>query len=286
MADKAHAPNSLKFQWRLYGLVARSDWATGLDKSVAFEIIDNYRKEHGNSRASLSFLCKATGSGRRHVHASTQRLVERGPFSILRLGVGTRPTEYKLHFELVAEEKISGTTGGTAATTISTPISGGGESHSGTPEGTTCSSPVGTANPASGTPEGTQTDLPVAAYSAGVRVGGTDKSPAAASPPPLPGAVGADGVVPARVGFEEFWGAYPRKHDRRAAKEAYSKLNPSPELHARIVRAAAAWTAHYETNDTDKKWMPTAPNSTRWSVSGSISRRPVSVCGSSRTRTP
>jgi hypothetical protein len=33
-SDKKHAPDSLKYQWRLLGLVQRSDWATsGCDRS-------------------------------------------------------------------------------------------------------------------------------------------------------------------------------------------------------------------------------------------------------------
>jgi hypothetical protein len=73
-----HAPDSLKYQWRLVGAVLRSDWATGLDKSIAFEIVDNYRSAFGDSRASLSYLQNATGADRKAVIASTRRIVEHG----------------------------------------------------------------------------------------------------------------------------------------------------------------------------------------------------------------
>jgi hypothetical protein len=100
-SDKKYAPDSLKYQWRLLGSVHRSDWATSLDKSVAFEVIDNYRKAHGNSRASLRYLEKATGATRPSVIASLRRLCENGPFSVALQGGGTRPTAYALHFDKV-----------------------------------------------------------------------------------------------------------------------------------------------------------------------------------------
>ena len=73
MADTKHAPDSLKYQWRLYGLVARAKWATSLDKAVAYEIVDNYYSKFGNSRASLTYLQAATGSDRKAIIASTRR---------------------------------------------------------------------------------------------------------------------------------------------------------------------------------------------------------------------
>lgn len=66
MADR-HAPDSLKYQWRLYALVSRSTWATGLDKSIAYEIIDNYYPKFGNARASLRYLQQATCAERPNV---------------------------------------------------------------------------------------------------------------------------------------------------------------------------------------------------------------------------
>jgi len=99
METTKHAPDSLKYQWRLYGVVARSAWATSLDKSIAYEIIENYRKEFGNSRTSLRFLETATGATRTNIIASLRRLMDLGPFSVHRQGAGVRPTEYLLHFE-------------------------------------------------------------------------------------------------------------------------------------------------------------------------------------------
>jgi hypothetical protein len=116
-----HRLDSLKYQFRVLGLVTRSDWATSLDKSIAYEIIDNYIKpkrasdwEKGNSRASLRYLEEATGATRPNVIASTRRLIENGPFSVERKGSGTRETEYKIHFHLV-HERPSGIAGNTTS---------------------------------------------------------------------------------------------------------------------------------------------------------------------------
>lgn len=102
-SDKKHAPDLLKYQWKLLGLVQRADWATGLDKSIAYEVIDNYYSKFGNSRTSLRYLEKATGAARQNVIVSLRRLCENGPFSVARKGSGVRPTEYNLHFDRVAE---------------------------------------------------------------------------------------------------------------------------------------------------------------------------------------
>lgn len=98
----------------MLGLVQRSDWATGLDKSVAYEVIDNYYSKFGNSRTSLRYLEKATGAARQNVIVSLRRLCENGPFSVARKGSGVRPTEYNLHFDQVAES-ASGHAGVTTA---------------------------------------------------------------------------------------------------------------------------------------------------------------------------
>ncbi|MGO7152735.1 hypothetical protein [Rhizobium leguminosarum] len=239
MTDK-HAPDSLKYQWRLLGLVLRSKWATGLDKALAYEIIDNYRKAFGNSRASLSYLQKASGADRKAVIASTRRLVENGPFSVIRAGAGTRPTEYKLHFELVQENASSGLD----TTTMDVEPSSGAETTTGGGAETTTRS-------ASSGAETTESVLPVAAYKAGIQDRMIDPAPPSA---PLPVGLTATGADDAGGGFEKVWKAYypTRGQGRKAdAREAYGKLNPDYELHLQILEAAREWYGAWAAQDNE-----------------------------------
>lgn len=249
MADK-HAPDSLKYQWRLLALVLRSDWATSLDKSIALEIVDNYSKDHKNSRASLSYLQAATGAERRHVVASTRRLVERGPFSVALKGKGTRPTAYELHFDLVAD-----TASGALEGTTTEAIGGGSSGYLG---GTTGSAPGGTTGASSGSPWGTESDLLEVGLQPGLHVGGNFV--AGAAPPPSSVALGAAGAVPAPGGFDAFWTTYPRKHGRAKARAEWEAIAPGEDLAAEVIAAARAWAAHYADHGTHKKWMPEPAN--------------------------
>ncbi|MBB4580388.1 hypothetical protein GGE45_002718 [Rhizobium aethiopicum] len=247
MSDKP-AADSLKYQWRLLALVLRSAWATGLDKTLAFEIIDNYRKEFGNSRASLSYLQRASGADRKAVIASTRRLTEYGPFSVNRAGAGTRPTEYKLHFELVHENS----SGGAETTTTKNRSSSGVQTTTGGGAETTTRS-------ASGGAETTQSVLPDAAYKAGIQ----DRMIEFAAPgaPPLAGLSAATAGPTKEDGFDELWKAYSCKQKKAEAKAAYAKLAPDRELHARMVEAAGNWFARWAAQE-----KPDAPRFTlaRW----------------------
>ena len=100
-ANNEERSDSLKYQWKLYGLVSRSDWATSLDKSVAYETLDRYVKSFGNSRASLRYLQQATGATRPNIISSVRRLTERGPFGVVQKGIGTAATKYQLRFDLL-----------------------------------------------------------------------------------------------------------------------------------------------------------------------------------------
>ena len=42
-------------------------------------------------------------------------------------------------------------------------------------------------------------------------------------------------VLPAVAGFEEFWAAYPRKTAKKAARNAWEKLKPTPGLAQALV---------------------------------------------------
>lgn len=229
--DKWHAPDSLKYQWRVLGLVTRSKWATGLDKSIAFEIIDNYRKDHGNSRASLSYLVEATGADRKSVIASTRRLVENGPFSVGRTGAGTRPTEYNINFDLVQDKPSSGAD----TTTTATSSSGGVEPTTrGGVETTTSGSSSGA--------DTTESVLPYAAYKADIQDRMIDPAPAS---PPLADGLKATAAGGAEGGFEELYRVYGNRQKKAEAKAAYLKLDPSLELHEHMMDAARVWFASW-----------------------------------------
>lgn len=241
MQPAKYAPDSLKYQWRLLALVMRSDWATGLDKSVAYEIIDNYRKDFGNSRTSLSYLQQATGAKRSNITASLRRICAGGHISVARIGIGTRPTEYNLNFDLVAEKASS-----PAEATTSSDIA------SGPAQGTTGSPAQGTTNASSGPAQGTQTVLRNR-LTAELQEDGYINTPS-----PYAGGLAAtagDGDP-----FERFWSTYPRKYQKPKARAAWVKINPGGELAERIIEAAGEWAAHYIAHPIDKKWMPAPAN--------------------------
>lgn len=218
-ANRADRKDSLKYQWRIYGLVVRSGWATSLDKTIAYEIINGYRKEFGNAQISLRYLEKATGATRTNIVNSTRRLCEDGPFSVVRKGSGNRPTEYAIDFDLVYEGTSSGIADDTSSRGIAhdTPvISDRGIAHD------TASSPRGPAHD-------TESDLlPLT----GVR-GEVGK------PTPAHGAGLAAGHRSA--GFEEAFREYGSHGDLEAASAIWATLNPTSELAAHIIAQATSW---------------------------------------------
>lgn len=232
MAPTNYAADSLKYQWRLYGIVARSEWATSLDKSIAYEIVENYRKDFGNSRASLRYLEHATKATRTNIIASLRRLVEYGPFSVLRLGAGVRPTEYKLHFDMVAEN----TSGITHDTTSNLNCSG-------IVHNTSCGLVDETSSSNSGIADNTESVLPVPTYK--VDVQDRKIEPSARSAPHAPVLKEAGAAVPVG-GFHELWLAYGYRRNKAAAKQAYETLSPDKVLHADIIDAAHAWKEAWE----------------------------------------
>jgi hypothetical protein len=94
-----------------------------------------------------------------------------------------------------------------------------------------------------------------------------EDAPAVPTPPPVPGlkadtagaAVDPKGVaapdLPVSLsGFEELWAAFPRKHHRSKAQDAYKKLAPDIELHGTLVTNATALAEHHRQNSTEMKW--------------------------------
>ena len=61
--------------------------------------------------------------------------------------------------------------------------------------------------------------------------------------------------------FDRFWAIYPKRVSKKAALEAFEKLNPDDELMQTILKAVNAWL---NTNDWQKEGGRFVPNPTTW----------------------
>jgi hypothetical protein len=231
-------------QYKLLGAVIDAPWATRLDHKITRHVIDRYYAKFGNARASLRYLEKATGATRSNIIESLRRIVDNSVISIIRQGIGTRPTEYDLNFEFAAK-----TPGGIVD----------GTSTSGIVDGTPSGIADDTSNGSSGIADGTESYLRNMSTDM-LTVSRIDGTPAVPTAPPVPGVnadTAASAVDPgsAKSAFEELWAVFPRKHHRSKAQAAYKALAPDAELHANLVASAIAWAAHYERAATEKKWI-------------------------------
>src|SRR3981081_3402914 len=102
VASAANEPVLLK-QYKLLGAVIDAPWATSLDHKITRHVIDRYFAKFGNARASLRYLETATGAKRNKIIPSLRRIIGNGAISVIRQGIGTRPTEYDLNFDFVTE---------------------------------------------------------------------------------------------------------------------------------------------------------------------------------------
>ena len=129
MSDK---PDGLLAKHMLLLMVIRTDWATKLDHKVMAELIERYVSRHGNARASLRYLEKATNATRANVVASLRRLADNRAIELVREGQGTRPSEYRPNFSF-----FSGIAGDTSSSGIAydTTAETSGIAHD-TPSGT------------------------------------------------------------------------------------------------------------------------------------------------------
>ena len=105
VVSTATEPGSLLSQYKLLRAVIDAPWATRLDHKITSHVIDLYWGKHGNARASFRFLEQATGATRTNIIESLRRIVDQGVFSIIRQGIGTRPTEYGLNFDFAKNNK-------------------------------------------------------------------------------------------------------------------------------------------------------------------------------------
>jgi hypothetical protein len=257
MADsKTHRPGGLLDQYNLLGAIIDASWATRLDHKVARHIIDRYYPKHGNGRASLRYLERATGASRPNVIASVRRLAEQGAIVLVRQGQGTRPSEFSLNFEFPSSGIADDTTStnepsGTAGDTS------GGIAHD-------------TSSASSGIADDTESYLQNPAYKAEIQIDRDDTCPPTA--PPLAGGLAATAAggtavderadTPAAVwpSFEALWRAYSHAKGKKEAKAAWNAL-PAEVDKAVVLEAAKAWQASWAAQG-----KPDAPRYTlaRW----------------------
>src|SRR3979411_1146110 len=102
-APLAATESVLLKQYKLIGAVIDAPWATRLDHKIARHVIDRYFVKFGNARASLRYLEVATGAKRNKIIPSLRRIIENGVISVIRQGIGTRPTEYDLNFDFATK---------------------------------------------------------------------------------------------------------------------------------------------------------------------------------------
>lgn len=68
-------------------------------------------------------------------------------------------------------------------------------------------------------------------------------------------------------GFAEFWAAYPRSDGKKAARKAWAKISPSPDLQQRILAAVAVQARGEDWRRDDGRFVPHAAtwlNGERW----------------------
>lgn len=273
-------PGSLLSQYQLLRSVIDAPWATRLDHKIASHIIDLFWAKHGNARASLRYLEKATGATRPNVIESLRRITENGVISVARQGIGTRPTEYGLNFDFAKNKKPFAKNNNLTEHCASGSVGNTSNSISGTLEDTSTDSPSGIAGDTStsgivhDTPCGIADDT--SSGSSGIvhdtesylrsvltstlTVSRNEDAPAGPTAPPVSG-LEADTAVTAvdpekvaTVGFEELWAIWPRKHHVAKARAAYKAMAPDAAVHAAIVSKATQWAAHYQQTATEKKW--------------------------------
>jgi hypothetical protein len=227
----------------LLGALIDAPWATRLDHKIGRHVIERYYAKFGNARASLRYLEVATGAERNKIIPSLRRIIENGVISIVRQGIGTRPTEYDLNFDF-GTKPPSGAREGT--------------STSGAREGTSGGALDGTSTASSGAREGTQTylrNMPTGMLTVGMN----EDTPAGPTAPPVPG-LEADTAVTAvdpktkSNPFEELWAVFPRKHQRAKGQAAYKTLAPNNELQEHLVASAIAWAEHYTKTGVEKRY--------------------------------
>lgn len=164
-----YGPRPVDFlvKYRFIRALLYTRWSTALDHNVGMRIVERYKDEHGNGRVALRYLETGTGASRSSIIASLRRLVDKGAFTVVRQGSGTRPTEYLPVWDF-ASGSADHTSSGSADTTSTR-----GSAHE-TPS-------VGadtTARALRGSADNTESHLLKATYKGGLTVVGDEKDDA------------------------------------------------------------------------------------------------------------
>ena len=226
-------PGGLLDQWNLLTEIITDERSRKPHIQIAQIAIDRYRAEHGNGRASVRYLAKATAE-----------LAEWGYFT-RRPGIGTRPSEFTPSWPSVRVQRDT-------SELVLVSESGG----------TGCPSPEGHYEPLVSESGGTNP-----AYVDGLQAGlrEAESSVGAATPPHAAGLSAASGETPPgresapnspADSFTELWNAFNLKltNTKPKAKAAYEKLSPDAGLHAAMVEAAARLHAHYKEHATERRY--------------------------------
>jgi hypothetical protein len=260
MADsKAHKPGGLLDQYNLLGAIIDASWATRLDHKVARHIIDRYYPKHGNGRASLRYLERATGASRPNVIASVRRLAEQGAIVLVRQGRGTRPSEFSLNFEFSSSGIADDTTSTNEPSGIARDTSGGiaHDTSGGIAHDTSTAS--------SGIADDTESYLLNPAYKAEIQKDRDDTRPPTAPPhgdglaATPAGGTAVEELASAKPAFELCYRTYACLKGKREARAAWDAL-PAEVDRAAVIKAAAAWLASWKAQgkpDAPRKHLAT-----------------------------
>lgn len=232
------APASLLSQWWTLGTITADRRTTGRHAKVAWVIIDRYRQDFGNGRASVRYIARACDLSASIVSKACRELVEWGYFS-QNIGVGTRPTEFTPNWATVP------------------PLSNAKAIDVSVLQGSNTSVLHGSnANFDSVLPVSNESYLLKPADRTGLQLVGNefDAAPLA----PLSAGLATAEADTASGGFDEFWSTWPRKHGKAAARVAFGKVDKA--LHSTIMDAAIAWASHYAKHDVETKWIPEPAN--------------------------
>ncbi|UPJ53333.1 MarR family transcriptional regulator [Bradyrhizobium sp. 200] len=243
-------PGDLLSQWWTLGAIAADKRTTGRHMKAGWVIINSYWQKHGNGRASLRYIQRATGLGRPAVVKACRELAEWGHVARAP-GVGTRPSEYVPRWvtsasgvqkDTTSNDAPSGVEMDTALVCESTPLNG-----------------------ASGAQMDTESYLPEPAYKPAS--GEVDDDCAAPTAPPLAGLAPATAgtaqeelpCAQAKPTFELCYRTYDCLKGKKEAKAAWDAL-PAEVDKAAVIKAAAAWLASWKAQgkpDAPRKHLAT-----------------------------
>ncbi|WFT91221.1 hypothetical protein QA633_22840 [Bradyrhizobium barranii] len=236
-AKRTAKPGDLLSQWWTLGAIAADRRTSGRHMKAGWVIINSYWQKHGNGRASLRFIERATGMDRKTVIRACRELDEWG-HAARATGVGSRPSEYVPRW-------VTSASGVQTATTNDDDLSGvqmttGVVVESTPPEG------------ASGVQTTTESYLRSPAYKPDLQKGRDDcglATPGAAGLAPASPATPQEELQSSRHSqaeptFEALWRAYDCAKGKKEARAAWAALPADIDL-AAVIDAASAWQASW-----------------------------------------